>query len=193
MKMARTGRARRGVTLLEILITVVMLAVVMLGTQRATVATATQQQIVGQSRRVAHLIANEVRDASASPLDLQDGIGGVPFNSTTLRYRLVTGYNSGTGTTLLTPSRTSLTFVQISRVATGVGGESNAPNYVQRTAPGVQSVNLASRIKDLSFTLNGTNQLTIKVTVAGKDDQGNTLEGSSEVTVALPNTPTLAN
>ncbi|MGE0709253.1 MAG: prepilin-type N-terminal cleavage/methylation domain-containing protein [Planctomycetota bacterium] len=171
----------RGLTLLEVMVATALLAVLLtlaiqslIGTQRQASAAGSLQRAVGESRRVAHALARELRALNLTTTDLEPD---APYQATSLSYRAVTGYDAATQKGQLSPARSGGLF----RTLALVGDE------VQLQVPGATGVTLAKGVEDLRLTLDAPNKLTIKVTVRAADNEGVAVARSSQLTIALPN------
>jgi hypothetical protein len=167
-------------TLLEVMIAMVLASVVlfiasqfMTSAQQQATTSAVRQRTNGESRRMVHLLAREVRGLNLTATDLNPTS---PFQSTSLEYRVVTGYDTGTQKVVLSPSRASGLFRRLRLQGT----------EILREVPG-STVTLASGISDLRFTLASTNRLTIEVAVTALDSKGATVERRATLVITLAN------
>ncbi|MGE0709245.1 MAG: hypothetical protein AB7N76_34380 [Planctomycetota bacterium] len=181
--MRATGR---GTTLLEVAVATglaglvaALAAELLLGAQRQAGAAAAREQAVGESSRVAHLLARELRGLNHCDVDLESD---APFQSTTLSYRVVQGYDPATELPQLDPPRASAGF----RVLSLQG------DAVVLARPGAPDTDLARGVSDLRFTLAAPHKLTIEVAARAKDDTGATVERRVALTIALQNTQSQA-
>ena len=170
----------RRFTLLEVVIAVALTAIVMgatyhflLGAQRQASSSAANQTTLSQARRAAHEIARELRGANFTAIDFPD----TPSAASSVRYRAITGYDTGAKKTLLSPSRASGDFREL-RFASGV---------ITREDPSGTTYELARRIANLELTLLAPNRLLIRVSASATDSQGDAVTNTAEIQIVLSN------
>lgn len=183
------ARTRRTFSLIEVVIVLAILSVVLFlvfttlfssGTQVETASTELAAQ--SRARRVAHVIADDLRDAallSLSPNSFTD--------ATALDYQIASGFDSGSGDMIVTPpsaigtKRIEFTNGRIDKRDLNRGGA-------------LFTYTLAEDVSDMRLTLEGTNQIRIRVEVQAT----NSVDGSvslavSEVVILLRNQGNISN
>ena len=180
-------RARRGFTLLEAMISLVLLSIVsaitfstMFNVQAASSQSAVRNSATSRARRLVEQLVIELQDLNVTADDLEPD---APFDSTYLEYRKCVDYDTSTDTVTLEPTAASGNFYrvwlsgdEVLRAETSGGAVS--PN-----------VALADQVSDLRFTLSGQ-QLTIHAEVQLTNADGDAILGVAEVTVLLHNSVT---
>ncbi len=171
---------RTGQSLLEVMVATGLLVGVAATTLGAFASTseevsagAVRQTNVERCRRVADALARELRDANATPGDLDPP---APHEATALGYRAVVGLDPTTVTALLSPPRESGDFRRVSL---------EGDEVVLVTPAGTRA--LAAGVSDLRLTLLAPGLLELQVESQGRDGRGELLRDRVQVLVALEN------
>lgn len=179
--MRRVGEQRKGFTLLEVVIVAAILSVAMvtiggamLSTQHTVATSVVMQDATGHARRAADAVVAELRNVNMVATDIQPD---VPSNATSFQYRVIDGWDAGNSRVLLSPTRASGTFRRIYLSGTDV----------LRDVPGIGLTTIASEVSDLRITFDGTDRLTVLVTVTRTDSKGDTFTATATETVLVRN------
>ena len=183
----RGGRDRsRGLTLLEVMVVVALLAAAMsvvLGamvtTQRQVTDSVVMQDATAQARRAADAIISELRNVNMHTLDIH--ADGIPFESSSFRYRVIDGWDDANDRPVLHPSRalipTDNDYRRIWLEGTTIWRD---------RGPVLGRSELAQRVlpddgtrKGLEITFDGA-MLKVRVTVQRLDSRGNPFSCTAE-------------
>lgn len=179
--------ARKGFSLLEVMIVVAVLAVAlgtvlggMVSTQEAVANSIASQEANAMARRTADSIVEALRDANLVATDMDpDTWSATTVKATTpagIGFRAIKGWDEANSRPLLSPTRASNGFQRLRFVGTDV--------ILSNTVTG-EARTIASLVKDLKVTYDGTDTLTIEVTVERRDTRRSGEVFQATVTVQL--------
>ncbi|HTF57174.1 MAG TPA: prepilin-type N-terminal cleavage/methylation domain-containing protein [Planctomycetota bacterium] len=194
------NRRNKGFTLIEIMISVAVLAILVIGiysalsaTQNLYVAGVTRQTIQDRVRKALNDIALELRQAnSGAAVPLTFGTAGTAGDQS-VTFQMCTGFAAGAAT-----YGTAITFTTINGDGeTDNGVDDNGNHMIDERKlvriQGTRTILIADFVKEgsLRFTrspaVGAVQSIRVDLTLQGVDDKGKVLEASGTVTVDLRN------
>lgn len=184
----------RALTLLEVVVAAGLTTAVVLAlgsglfvVQRTVRHGLTEEAVAAVSRRVAELVADQLRDLNLDDQDLEPDRAALvdfhPVESDRLRWRTLVDFDAATGVGTLSPLRASGAFRELYRA----GGD-----LILASPRTGGPIRLASGVTDLRLDLDASSapaRLRVRV-VSDRphpDEPGRTVRGAAELTVLLHN------
>lgn len=187
-------RRRGGLTLLEVVVAaglvtalVLLLSTSLFAVQRSVRHGLTEEAVAAMSRRVAELVADQLRDLNQDDQDVEPDAAALidfhPVETDRLRYRTLVGFDPDSAVATLSPRRSTGAFSELYRAGT---------DLMLSTPRTGGPIKLARGVNDLRLDLDASSapaRLRIRI-VSDRphpDEPGRTVRGTAELTVLLQN------